>query len=596
MSHRKLSAIIIVLLVGTASIAAFFALQRRIGSDINSALIRYINERIQFTAREASGGKVNVNIDDISYHIFTNTALIHGVRIAYQDSVRGGSTEIKLTVPTIAVSGMWPWEMLWGNGLHIGRIVINKPEFALSATANNEAIIGNVDSLGDSSAFSLPNIPNVDSLVQSFATLFLPNNLAPLTIDYIEIRDANGIYANASGGERLSGMYDDVDLLISNIEISNGRTSPNRVIHNVSVHVGLLRHFSKQSTLLTTAGIDIKLNSIDTLLKIEKFHYQNDSSYTYQLTDISISFPKRNITVDSFSIMATQSDAKFFAVSDNGSDLFRMSGKGLDLRDIDMPRLSGKQGLILKAVTLERGHLSVISRKYSKALQRSRRPPPPMLYEVLRVLPFDLDVDSIGVSNLGILYEEHYSGVQTPAALEWKDVFVNITGLTNIESNQRKKPLTIIASGMFLNHAPMTATVIMPLNIDRYRLVASGTVSNLNITKLNSFLPVADKVKISEGYSESSTFEFELIGRKAKGYVDSKYTNLVLEVLDEGTRTSTVFTDVSSWLINLIAIRNDNNGIDFKRGRIEYTMRRNAAIIQTIWFPIRDGLADVIGF
>ncbi|MBI2794040.1 MAG: hypothetical protein HYX66_05230 [Ignavibacteria bacterium] len=596
MSHWKLSAIIAALVLGTALIATYFFIQSHIVSTINRALIYYVNERLLFAAHEASGGKASVNIGDISYHIFTNTALIQKVRITYRDSTHDGSTEIMLTVPAVTVSGVWPWEMLWGNGLHIGHIVINKPEFAFAANGNNESILEKDDVLNDTSAFSLPNIPNVDSLVSSFAALFLPNNLAPLTIDHIEVRDANGSYANAFGIERLSGMYEDVDLMVANVKIFSGRHSPDRVINNVSIHVGFLRHFSKQSTLLTTAGIDITLNSIDTVLTIDTFNYQNESSYTYKVSDISISFSKRIIAVDSFSITATQSDAKFFAVSDNGSDLFRMHGKGLELRNVDMPRLSDKQGLIVKSVTLDYGHLSVVSQKNSTAARKSRKHPPPMLYQVLRDLPFDVDIDSIGVRNLAILYEEHYSGVQTAAALDWKNVDATITGLSNIELRQRKMPLTITASGIFLNHAPMRATVIMPLNIDRYRLSATGMVSNLNITKLNTFLPIADKVKISDGYSETSTFEFELIGRKARGYVDTKYTNLVIDVLDESTRASTVLTDVTSWLINMIAIRSDNTGIAFKRGRIDYTMRKNAAIIQTIWFPIRDGLADVIGF
>lgn len=559
-------------------------------------MMQYINERILFAANEASDGKVDVTIEDISYHFLANTALIRGVRIEYQDSTRDSSTEITLLVPAIAVSGLRAWDLFFGYGLHIGSIVIDKPEFKFEANGNIGAVRAGDDALSDTSAFSLPDIPNVDSLVQSFTMSFLPNSLAPLTIDSIEVRNANGVYSNVSAAHRLSGMYENVDLKIANVKIYNSQRTTKRAIHNVRAHVGLLRHFSKQSTSLTTAGIDVTINPTDTALIIDSFRYQIDTSYTYKLSGISISFSKQIISLDSFSIMATQSDDSFFAIVNNGSDLFRASGRGLELRGVDLSRLTSKQGLIVRAATLKSGMLSVFSLKTISETRRPRKSTPPMLYEILRKLPFDLDVDSIGISQLAILYEERYPGVQTPAALDWRNVVVNVTALSNIENSQRKKPLTIFVSGIFLNHSPMTATVVMPLNVDLYTVLASGSLSNLNITKLNSFLPVAEKVKISDGYLETSTFKFELIGRKARGYVDAKYKNLFIDVLDERTRRSTVLTDVGSWLLNLIAIRSENVGKSFKRGTIHYTMRRNAAIIQTLWFPVRAGLSDVIGF
>lgn len=596
MSHKKILAIVAAFLLGMASLAVYFYFQFSIGSRINAALMQYINERILFAANEASDGKAVVAIEDISYNFLANSAVIHGVRIEYQDSTRDSSTEITLHVPAIAVSGLRPWDLFFGYGLHIGSIVIDKPEFTFEANGNKGAIRAGDDDLSDTSAFSLPDIPNVDSLVQSFAMSFLPGSLAPLTIDSIEVRNANGVYSNVSGAHRLSGRYENVDLMIANIKISNSQRTTKRAIRNVRAHVGLLRHFSKQSTSLATAGIDVTVNPTDTALTIDSFRYQIDTSYTYKLSGISISFSRQIISLDSFSIMATQSDDSFFAIVDNGSDLFRASGRGLELRDVDMGMLTAKQGLIVRTATLKRGTLSVVSRKTISETRRSGKSAPPMLYEILRKLPFDLDVDSIGISQIAILYEEHYPEVQTPAALDLKNVVVNVTALSNIERSQRKKPLTLYMSGLFLNHAPMTATVVMPLNTDKYRIMASGSVSNLNITKLNSFLPVAEKVKISDGYLETSTFKFELIGRKARGYVDAKYKNLVIDVLDEHTRRSTVLTDVTSWLFNMIAIRNDNEGKAFKRGRINYTMRRNAAIMQTFWFPVRAGLSDVIGF
>ena len=66
--------------------------------------------------------------------------------------------------------------------------------------------------------------------------------------------------------------------------------------------------------------------------------------------------------------------------------------------------------------------------------------------------------------------------------------------------------------------------------------------------------------------------------------------------MDKKTKESSgIFNSIISFVANWIVIKNDNDGEDYKDGVIRYTLPRDAAIMQTIWFPIREGLGKAAG-
>lgn len=136
----------------------------------------------------------------------------------------------------------------------------------------------------------------------------------------------------------------------------------------------------------------------------------------------------------------------------------------------------------------------------------------------------------------------------------------------------------------------------MPLNVKQYALTARGSMGAIDATELNSFLPTAEKIKVSSGKVQKASFDVRLQAGKATGTVDPYYTDLNIEVLDQKTRKSTFILGIASWLANWVGVKNDNVGEDHTQGKITYKVNPNDAIMQTIWYPIKDGLGDVIGF
>jgi hypothetical protein len=172
-----------------------------------------------------------------------------------------------------------------------------------------------------------------------------------------------------------------------------------------------------------------------------------------------------------------------------------------------------------------------------------------------------------------------------------------VYGVTTNGELQAKAPLTIRATGKFFGKSPMNATISTPLNSRTFKLKASGGMGRFDITQLNNFIPYADNVSIKSGTSTSSSFNITVVGRKCTGWVDPVYTNLDVELVTPEAKETNIFTDVASWAANTFVVKNDNpRGEDHVIGKVDYTLPQNAAIMQRLWFPIRDGIGDAAGF
>jgi len=65
----------------------------------------------------------------------------------------------------------------------------------------------------------------------------------------------------------------------------------------------------------------------------------------------------------------------------------------------------------------------------------------------------------------------------------------------------------------------------------------SGSLSAMDLTRLNAFLDVAGRVSIKSGSAHEAAFEIDVTAGQARGLVRAIYTGLHVTVLDEQTGT-----------------------------------------------------------
>jgi len=138
----------------------------------------------------------------------------------------------------------------------------------------------------------------------------------------------------------------------------------------------------------------------------------------------------------------------------------------------------------------------------------------------------------------------------------------------------------------------------IPIQPPDFSLHYSGSLSAMDLTRLDAFLDIAEHIRIKSGSAQEASFEIDVIDGQARGRVRAIYRDLDMAVLDKQSGTEKGFDNrVASFLMNELKFR-DSNAPDasgsMKEGKVNYTRRPNDEFQQFAWFALRTGVLDVI--
>jgi hypothetical protein len=138
----------------------------------------------------------------------------------------------------------------------------------------------------------------------------------------------------------------------------------------------------------------------------------------------------------------------------------------------------------------------------------------------------------------------------------------------------------------------------IPLTSPEFSLHYSGTLSTMDLTRLDAFLAIAEHTRIKSGSAQEAAFDIDVTDGQASGRVHAIYRNLEIAVLDKETGTATGLGNrIASFLANVLKIRSANfpdaSG-SLKEGQVNYTRRPDDEFQQFVWFALRSGVLDVI--
>jgi len=146
----------------------------------------------------------------------------------------------------------------------------------------------------------------------------------------------------------------------------------------------------------------------------------------------------------------------------------------------------------------------------------------------------------------------------------------------------------------------MKLFMAIPLTSKDFSLRYSGSISTMDVTVLNSFIEAGEYQRIKSGILQSAKFNIIVNSGHASGTLIAEYKDLTLSKLNQDTGSEKGFLDrVSSFLSKIFVIRGtnmpDENG-SMKIGETTYTRNPNDYFFQFVWFALRNGVADIVGF
>ena len=221
---------------------------------------------------------------------------------------------------------------------------------------------------------------------------------------------------------------------------------------------------------------------------------------------------------------------------------------------------------------------------------------PLMVHEALAAIRQPLQVDSLSITNGHLTYCERVVAGADPGVLTVAAVNMFAEGIAN--RGEAAAAIQLRGQGDLMNSGTIKVQMSIPISPPDFSLHYSGSLSAMDLTRLDAFLEITEHTRIKFGSAQEAAFEIDVTAGEASGRVRAIYKDLQIAVLNKQTGSANGLGDrVSSFFENVLKIRNANapdaSGA-IKEGEVKYTRRPEDEFQQVVWFALRSGVLDVI--
>ncbi len=222
--------------------------------------------------------------------------------------------------------------------------------------------------------------------------------------------------------------------------------------------------------------------------------------------------------------------------------------------------------------------------------------PPLMVHEALAAIRQPLQVESLTITNANVTYGERVVAGAEPGVLTFGTVSMSVAGIAN--RGDASAAILLRAQGDLMNAGRLKLLMSLPITPPDFSLYYSGSLSPMDLTRLDAFLEIAEHTRIKSGSTKETAFEVNVAAGQARGRVRAIYGNLEMAVLDKQTGTEKGFKNrVATFLASVLKIRKSNTpdaSGSMKEGKVNYTRKPEDEFLQFVWFALRTGVLDVI--
>lgn len=213
----------------------------------------------------------------------------------------------------------------------------------------------------------------------------------------------------------------------------------------------------------------------------------------------------------------------------------------------------------------------------------------PLYAEMLRELPFKVNIDSVAINNAAVIYEEDIPNNVRAGALSFEKINATVSNLSNVATNNDN--LKIEVSSELMGAGKFNLNWEFNVQDPNNAFVISGGLSHLKTSNLNDFLTPNLRTKTT-GTIDQLYFTISGDDYTANGDIKMKYEDFKFQVMDKERKG---VKKLLSFIGNLFI--NDGSKADadgFRYGNMSTERVRNKSFFNYLWINLKDGLLDVL--
>ncbi len=314
------------------------------------------------------------------------------------------------------------------------------------------------------------------------------------------------------------------------------------------------------------------------------------------LEKLHVSVPDSELVVDSIKYYSLVDEENFFAKSKYRQTRFRADISHINITGMDCLQMIQGNIYSARGISLHEVFTDILVNMDKPYDNNSSNPQMPN--EFLSSIKETIKIDSLKIINGYLKYSERYVANEKPGYISFNKVNVSVRNIVN--HTIKPNTVTIIGEGLFMNCGKMKLFMEMPINEKDFSLIYSGSLSSMEANKLNSFIEPGEHHRIKSGNIKSAEFNINVRQGNSNGNLYLAYGDLSIALLNKKTGSENGFFDrISSIIGKMFIIRGSNkpdkNG-KMKIGMTKYNRNPDDYFFQFIWFGLRNGIADVVGF
>ncbi len=503
---------------------------------------------------EANSAKnTTLHIDDMSYHLFSNSVEATGIRLSYEDSSGTGRSTYNIIIPSFEISGINWAAVIFGSGLSLGRTFIDRPIIQIKSESGEKQP-------------STKN--NQQKKEQKYAPLFkksftssLPSRINPLNINKLEIRSGKFFRTTKTDDETTKDTISNFNLVVRGISIDSS-------VSDSSLKYIIADGFSfdaeKISQIFFTGGNILRIDSVfisgdDSLFTVRNFSYKP--------------FLSRQ---DYFARKKYRADRRIIKITD------------LKIIGVDFSSLVQKSIFTASSGAINDFQVEILT---DKRLPVSPDVAPEMPNEILQNLNFGININKFEFTRGELNVKALLDNSDTAAVLPFSNVYAEIYDLGNLKGG--KKYAVIKAQANMFNAAKLSLEVHLDQRSEKLNYTIKGKLDSMSVEKMNQWLRIDELTRLTDGHISKVLFSAEMKDGKAHAIITPVYENLKVELLNKNKEEKKITT----FMAKILKLRDKNpKDGNLKTGQVDYIGTKDNTFFDELWIPLKNALGEVVGF
>jgi hypothetical protein len=320
------------------------------------------------------------------------------------------------------------------------------------------------------------------------------------------------------------------------------------------------------------------------------------SNYGLHCQRLRLSVPDSEIVADVLDLHLLTDDEEFFRGSKFRTTRFSLATAQCSVAGVACLTLLEGAAYHARSVLIRDPFLDVLINKDKRSAKDTSYPVMPT--EILASMQALLQVDSLRIMNGRVHYGERFAVGSQPAVISLDNMQVLAERTSSHGDNGAA--VVVHAEGMFMKEGAINVRMMIPAGSPNFSFRYSGSLGRMDISALNPFLERAEQMRIVAGVLQSATFDITVTSGRASGNVRAVYRDLTFAAIDSKTGSQNGAADLfASFIANTFKIRGTNvpdNSGEMKLGTVKYTRQRDDPFFRFVWFALRSGVGDVVGF